>query len=104
MVVDKPSTALFQVGWEEGPQKIVKVKKELDEGAPDGSLGLGERVPNVCGGSNEGLKMSIKAEGKRLAEVRLGTQLNHDFYQNLSKPFKYHFNCNQSGGRVGWLY
>ena len=79
MVADKPSTALSEVGWEEGPQKIVKVKKELDEGAPDGSLRLSERVLNDCGGSNEGLKMSIKAEGKRLAEVSLSTQSNHNF-------------------------
>ena len=81
MVAEKPSTALSQVGWEEGPERVVKVKEELDEGTPDdGSLRLCERGPNVCGGANEGLKMSIKTEGKRLAEV---TQLNLIFLGNF---------------------
>ena len=79
MVAYKPSTALSLVGWEEGPQKFVKVKEELDEDPSDRSLRLSERVLNDCDGSNEGLKMSIKAEGKRLAEVSLSTQSNHNF-------------------------
>ena len=73
MVVDKPSTALSQEGWEKGPERVVKIKKELDEGPIDGSQRLGEKAPDVSNGSEEGLKMSMKAEGKRLLEVTLST-------------------------------
>ena len=65
MVVEKPSTTISQVGWEEGLKRVVKIKKEEDgdEEVPDGTDGM----PNPKLTSP---KSNIKIEGKRLAEVK----------------------------------
>ena len=73
MVADKPATT--QAGCEE-----VKVKEELDEDAPDGTLRLCEKAPDASRSSDKGLKMSMKAEGKRLIEV------THSLIIIFSKP------------------
>ena len=76
MVVDKSSTT--QVAWEEVSKIVVKVKVEEDGDASERNQRLFEKVPDSSeskqsnirsSNSDEGLKMSTKLEGKRLAEV-----------------------------------
>ena len=101
MVVDKSSTTMSQVGWEEGSKRVMKVKLKEDGDASDRNQRLFEKVPDSSeskqsnirsSNSDEGLKMSTKLEGKRLAEVKF--IFSKPPFKSLKKN---NFNGNQSG-------